>query len=87
MSTSASLSSSASLGKNGPQGATADWQELFRDPVEEDDLIWKEYLTEAAKFDDRMIDQWNQVIDGVLVYVSVDHFTRWHWQLILSPII
>jgi hypothetical protein len=75
MSTSASPSSSIFLGEIGPRDTTArEWEKLFKTPVEEDDLIWKEYLEAAAKFDERMIDQWNQVIDGVLVYVSVDHF-------------
>jgi len=87
MSASTSLSSSPSLGNNGPQDTIAErqWEEQFHDPVKEDDNIWKEYNEEAAKFDERMIDQWNKVIDGILVYVSVDHFTRWRWQLILSP--
>lgn len=74
MSTSASPSSSVFLGKNEPRDTTAEWEKLFQATVEEDDPIWKEYLAAAAKFDERMIDQWNQVIDGVLVYVSVDHF-------------
>jgi len=85
MSTSASASHFASLGNNGPQETTAAWEKLFHAPVEEGDPIWKDYITEAAAFDTRMIDQWNKVIDGVLVYVSVDHFTRRHWQLILAP--
>ena len=75
MSTSASPSSSVFLGKNGPQETPAEWKKHFHGPVKEDDPIWKEYLAVAAKFDERMIDQWNQVIDGVLVYVSVDNFT------------
>jgi len=85
MSTSASLSSCTTLGNNGPTDTTPEWTSLFDDPVKEDDEIWKEYNEEAAKFDTRMIGQWNNVIDGVLVYVSVDHFARRHWQLILSP--
>ena len=68
MSTSASQFSSASLGNNGPRDTT--WQKLFQAPVEEDDPIWKEYIAAAAAFDNRMIDEWNKIIDGVLVYVS-----------------
>ena len=85
MSTSASPSSFAPLGNNGPQDTTAEWEKLFQAPVEEDDPIWKVYIAEAAAFDNRMIDQWNKVIDVVLVYVSVDHFAQWHWQLTLAP--
>ena len=78
MSTLASPPSSAPLGKNGLQD-TAEWEKLFQAPVEEDDRIWKDYLAAAFVFDTRMIDQWNKVIDGVLVYVSVDNFARWYW--------
>jgi len=74
MSTSPSLSSFPALGNNGPRDTTPEWTSLFDDPVKEDDEIWKEYIEAAAKFDERMIDQWNNVIDGILVYVSVGSF-------------
>jgi hypothetical protein len=76
MSSSASYSSSVSPGRIWPQDTTPQWQKLFQAPVEEDDPIWKDYIAAAAAFDNRMIAEWNKVIDGVLVYVSVDHFAR-----------
>ena len=47
-----------------------DWADIFEDGVEEDDTLWKEYLEEAAKFDRRKIDEWNKVVDVVLLFVS-----------------
>ena len=42
--------------------------------VEEDDPLWKDYIKEATVFDNRMIDEWNKIIDTVLVYVSMGYF-------------
>jgi len=61
---------------NASQDPTREWHKLFQAPVEEDDPIWKEYIKEAAAFDNRMIDEWNRVIDVVLVYVSVENLTQ-----------
>jgi len=62
--------SSTTLGNVHPGDTTSEWRKLFQAPVEEDDPIWKDYIAAAAAFDNRMIDQWNKIIDGVLVYVS-----------------
>ena len=79
MSISASHPYSPLLGNHGlqdTQDTKREWQTLFQAPVGEDDQIWKDYLEKAAAIDIRMIDDWNKVIDVVLVYVSVDPFTR-----------
>ena len=76
MPTSSSHSYSPLLGKNGPPDTKREWQKLFQDPVRKDDQIWKDYIEKAGAFDKRMIEEWNGVIDVVLVYVSVGPFTR-----------
>ena len=40
------------------------------DKVEKDDPFWKEYLDKAAVFDTRMVDEWNKIIDVLLVFVG-----------------
>ena len=78
MSTSSSHSYSPLLDNYGPRGTKREWQKLFQAPVKKDDQIWKDYIEKAGAFDKRMIEEWNGVIDVVLVYVSVDPFTRQH---------
>ena len=58
------------LGK-APSGG---WRHLFSQSVEKNDPLWKDYIKEAAVFDNRMIDEWNKIIDTVLVYVSPGYF-------------
>ena len=58
------------------------WDDIFNDGVEEDDTLWKEYLEEAAKFDRCKIDEWNKIVDVILVYVS---FPGLHEMSFFSP--
>ena len=46
------------------------WNNILKDNVEKDDPLWKEYLDKAAVFDVRMVDEWNKIIDVLLVYVG-----------------
>jgi hypothetical protein len=46
------------------------WNKILKDNVEKDDPLWKEYLDKAAAFDVRMIDEWNKIVDVLLVYVG-----------------
>ena len=46
------------------------WNKILNDNVEKDDPLWKEYLDKAAVFDVRMIDEWNKIVDVLLVYVG-----------------
>ena len=55
-------------------GNAGGWRHLFAQSVEEDDPLWKDYIKEATVFDNRMIDEWNKIIDTVLVYVSMGYF-------------
>ena len=46
------------------------WNDILTNNVEKDDPLWKEYLDKAAVFDERMVDEWNKIVDVLLVYVS-----------------
>jgi hypothetical protein len=47
------------------------WNDILKDNVEKDDPLWKEYLDKAAVFDvRRMVDEWNKIVDVLLVYVG-----------------
>lgn len=38
--------------------------------VEKEDPLWTLYLDKAAVFDTRMVDEWNKIVDVLLVYVG-----------------
>ena len=46
------------------------WDNILKGNVEKDDPLWKLYLDKAAVFDARMVDEWNKIIDVLLVYVG-----------------
>ena len=46
------------------------WNIILKDNVEKDDPLWNEYLEKAAAFDERMVDEWNKIVDVLLVYVG-----------------
>ncbi|KAF8811283.1 hypothetical protein BYT27DRAFT_6462320 [Phlegmacium glaucopus] len=48
-------------------GISESW---FQDHVENDSL-WKDYVEKAEKFDERIIDDWNKIVDVILVYVAL----------------
>ena len=47
------------------------WSKIFTDPVENDDLMWSEYLETADPFDKRLVDDLNKIVDVILVYVGI----------------
>jgi hypothetical protein len=47
------------------------WDNILKDNVGKDDPLWKEYLDKAAVFDVRMVDEWNKIVDVLLVYVGI----------------
>ena len=47
------------------------WHDIFKNKVEKDDPLWKEYVEKAATFDERMVDEWNKIVDVILVYVGI----------------
>ena len=38
--------------------------------VEKEDPLWTLYLDKAAVFDTRTVDEWNKIVDVLLVYVG-----------------
>ena len=46
------------------------WENILEGNVEKDDPLWKLYLDKAAVFDARMVDEWNKIVDVLLVYVG-----------------
>ena len=46
------------------------WNNILKGNVEKDDPLWKDYLEKAAVFDARMVDEWNKIVDVLLVYVG-----------------
>ena len=46
------------------------WNNILKDNVEKDDPLWKEYLDKAAVFDARIMDEWNNIVDVLLVFVG-----------------
>ena len=46
------------------------WNNILKGNVEKDDPLWKEYLDKAAEFDVRMVDEWNKIVDVLLLYVG-----------------
>ena len=45
------------------------WDNILKGNVEKDDPLWNEYLDKAAVFDKLMVDEWNKIVDVLLVYV------------------
>ena len=45
--------------------------DIFKYKVEKDDPLWKQYVEKAALFDERMVDQWNKIVDVLLIYVGI----------------
>ena len=43
---------------------------ILKDNVKKDDPVWQEYLDKAAVFDEHMVDEWNKIVDILLVYVG-----------------
>ena len=46
------------------------WNNILKHKVEKDDPLWKEYGDKAAAFDVRLVDEWNKIVDVLLVYVG-----------------
>ena len=46
------------------------WDDILNGNVKKDDPLWKLYLDKAAVFDARMVDEWNKIVDVLLVYVG-----------------
>ena len=46
------------------------WDNILKGNVKKDDPLWKSYLENAAVFDARIVDEWNKIVDVLLVYVG-----------------
>jgi len=47
------------------------WSNIFNGHVGKDDPLWAEYLKKANSFDLHIVDDWNKIVDVILVYVGV----------------
>jgi len=39
--------------------------------TQEHDQLWKKYLEKATSFDQRIIEDWNKIVDVTLVFVGI----------------
>ena len=46
------------------------WNNILKGDVKKDDPLWTEYLEKAAVFDKRMVDELNEIVDVLLVFVG-----------------
>jgi hypothetical protein len=44
---------------------------IFKYKIEKDDPLWKQYVEKAAPFDERLLDEWNKIVDVIIVSVSI----------------
>jgi len=47
---------------------------IFNEPVPElpvHDELWEKYVEKATSFDERIIEDWNKIVDVTLVFVGV----------------
>ena len=45
------------------------WSDVLK-PEGKNNSLWPEYNKKAAEFDERVVDEWNKIVDVLLVYVS-----------------
>jgi hypothetical protein len=54
-----------------PSGHKTVISESTSSEIFKDDPLWEGYVKQAAEFDGRMVDEWNKIVDVILVYVSI----------------
>jgi Family of unknown function (DUF6535) len=59
------------------------WKKIFNGQVQKGDPMWTQYLEEAIKFDARMVDAWNKIVDVILVYVGIQVLFYLYLQLLI----
>jgi len=47
------------------------WSDIFKGQVGMEDSLWTEYLKRANSFDERTVDEWNKIVDVILIYVGI----------------
>ena len=52
------------------------WSEMFKTPFDDEDLLWSDYLDQADKFDKRLVEDLNKIVDVILVYVGIICYLR-----------
>ena len=70
--------------RNDEELMSSECDDIFKGQIEKDDPLWKTYIDETNLFDKGMIDEWNKIIDVILVFVS-DHIQRSDIIYLLSP--
>lgn len=57
------------------QSSPKRWSELFTAAhVENEDKLWSDYLTKADAFDKRLVEDWNKIVDVILIYVGIIYY-------------
>jgi len=46
-------------------------KKVFDGSVEDDDSIWREYVEAATAFDTKMVENWNKILDVILVFIAL----------------
>jgi len=56
--------------RNDEKSTPSESDDIFKDQIEKDDPLWKIYIDETTLFDKGMIEEWNKIINVILVFVS-----------------
>jgi hypothetical protein len=68
--------------RNDEKFMSSECDDIFKDQIEKDDPLWKIYIDETNLFDKGMIDEWNKIIDVILVFVSDLYLTQRYYIFI-----
>ena len=72
--------------RNDEKSTSPECDDIFKDQIEKDDPLWKIYIDETTLFDKGMIEEWNKIIDVILVFVSDRIQRKGHYAFIKHTI-
>jgi hypothetical protein len=54
------------------QSSPKRWSQIFMAArVENEEKLWSDYLMKADEFDKRLVEDWNKIVDVILIYVGI----------------